>query len=368
MTDIASDSTGDRFVTLHQVIKAARLRLSNDLWDYLTGGADSETTLRRNRLALDALALRPRVLKDVSRVDCGAMLFGRPLRIPVVLAPIGSVEVFDPDGAAAAARAAARFGVPTFVSSVSQPGLEATAAAAGGRKIFQLYVRGDAAWVDEHLGRAADAGYEAFCLTVDTAVYSRRERDVAKRYTPAGRRRDVFGREYQAALNWDDVKRIKGKLKLPLIIKGIATAEDAERACAEGVDCIYVSNHGGRQLDHGRGAIEILPEVVEAGRGRAQIIIDGGFTRGTDVVKAVALGADAVGIGRLYCYGLAAAGAAGAVRVLELLETEIGIALGLLGVTSLAALDKSYLRAAAPVGQPHGVSAFPLIDLADLGY
>jgi glycolate oxidase len=364
----AADETGGQFLILHELVKAARLKLSDDLWDYLTGGADSETTLRRNRLALDALGLRPRVLRDVSRVDCSGTLFGWKLRIPVVLAPIGSVEVFDPGGAAAAAKAAAGFGVATMVSSVSEPGLEATAASAGGHKIFQLYVRGDAAWVDDHLRRVEAAGYEAFCLTVDTAVYSRRERDIAKRYIPAGRRRDLLGQDYQAALNWEDVKRVKNKLKIPLILKGIATAEDAELACKLGVDCLYVSNHGGRQLDHGRGAIDMLPEVAAAARGRAQIIVDGGFCRGTDILKALALGANAVGIGRLYCYGLAAAGAAGIARVLELLEAEIHTALGLIGAAAITDLDKTCVAAAAPVTVPHVLSAFPLLDLPERRY
>ncbi len=150
---------------------------------------------------------------------------------------------------------------------------------------------------------------------------------------------------------------------MPLILKGIATAEDAVMACEHGVEVVYVSNHGGRQLDHGRGSIEVLPEVVAAVAGRAAIIVDGGFLRGTDVVKAIALGANAVGVGRLECLGLAAAGAPGLVRALELLEDEIRICMGLLGVSNLAALDRSYLHAATPVGPAHATSAFPLLDL-----
>ena len=173
-------------------------------------------------------------------------------------------------------------------------------------RIFQLYVRGDVAWVDDHVARAIDNGYAAFCLTVDTAHYSRRERDIAKRYVTAGRRR-VQGRASPGALDWSTVERIKKKFKIPLIIKGIATAEDAALAVDHGVDWIYVSNHGGRQLDHGRGSIDVLPEVVEAVAGRAKIIVDGSFCRGTDVVKAIATGADLVGIGRMQCFALAAA-------------------------------------------------------------
>jgi glycolate oxidase len=365
--DVSARDDGE-FLTLHEFVKLARMKLSSNVWDYLTGGTESETTLRRNRLAIDSLAFRPRVLRDVSHIDCAGTLFGRKLRIPVVLAPVGSIEVFDEAGAAAPAQAAQRFGIASLVSSVSQPGLEATAAAAkDGRNIFQLYVRGDRDWVEGHVRRAIDAGYEAFCLTVDTAIYSRRERDLGKRYRPRGRRA-AGGHEFQAALNWDDVKRFKDKWKIPLILKGIATAEDAEIAVGHGVDAIYISNHGGRQLDHGRGAIEVLPEVVKAVKGRAQIIVDGGFCRGTDIVKAVALGANAVGMGRLYCYALTAAGAEGVERALTILENEVTTALSLLGVASVADLNPSYLHPAAPVHQPHVLSAFPLLNLADEGY
>jgi glycolate oxidase len=356
------------FLTLHEFVKLAHIKLSSGVWDYLTGGSETETTLRRNRQALDRIAFRPRVLRDVSKIDCSGTLFGKRLRIPVCFAPVGSIEVFDEGGAGAAAKAAQRFGCASFVSSVSQPGLEATTAAApGGRTIFQLYVRGDRAWVDDHVRRAIAAGYEAFCLTIDTAIYSRRERDLGKRYQPRGRRA-AAGREFQAALNWDDVKRFKDKYTIPLILKGIATAEDAELALSHGVDAIYVSNHGGRQLDHGRGAIEVLPEIAAVVKGRAQIIIDGGFYRGTDVVKALALGANAVGMGRAYCYALAAAGEAGAVRALEILEDEMYSALGLLGVAKTSELDKSYLHPAEPVREAHVFSAYPLLNLDDEGY
>jgi glycolate oxidase len=327
----------------------------------MVGGAETETTLKRNRLALDSLGFRPRVLCDVSSVDCSGMLFGRSMRIPVMLAPVGSIERFDAGGAAAVARAAARFGVPQMVSSVSQPGLEKTAAAADGRKFYQLYVRGDDAWVESVIERAAIAGYEAFTFTVDVAHYSRRERDIAKRAVMRSSA-DLDALRFQAKLSWTQIKRFKANSKLPIILKGIQTAQDAEIACDHGIDAVYVTNHGGRQLDHGRGTIDILQEVAAAVRGRAQIIVDGGFCRGTDIIKGIACGANAVSIGRLYLYALAAAGEAGLHRMLELLETEIRISLGLLGVTSFAALDRSYLQAVAPVAPPHVFSAFPLVD------
>jgi glycolate oxidase len=351
----------DRFQTLHEIVKAARLSLAPGPWDYLVGGTETETTLRRNRQALDSIALRPRVLRDVSKIDCASSLFGKPVRIPVMLAPIGSIETFTPGGGATAARASAEFGVPQMLSSVCNPGLEAVAAAADNFRIFQLYVRGDDAWVDDHVKRALDHGYSAFCLTVDTAAYSRRERDLARRFVKPWRLR-AAGFDFQAGLTWDHVKRFKDTHDIPLILKGIATAEDAALACERGVEGIYVSNHGGRQLDHGRGTMEMLPEVAAAVGGRATIIVDGGCMRGSDIVKAVALGAQCVGIGRLACFGLAAAAEAGLLRVLELLEDEIRVCLSLLGVSSFAALDRSYLHPASPVGPAHVTSAFPLLD------
>ena len=282
----------DRFQTLHEIVRAARLSLAPGPWDYLAGGTETETTLRRNRQALDSIAFRPRVLRNVSKIDSTSTLFGRTVRIPVMIAPVGSVETFEPGGGATAAKASAEFNVPQMLSSVCNPGLEAVAAAADNFRIFQLYVLHD----------------------------------------------------------------------IPLILKGIATAEDAALACDHGVDGVYVSNHGGRQLDHGRGSADVLPEVVAAVRGRSTIIVDGSFMRGTDVVKAIALGAQAVGIGRLCCCGLAAAGQAGLVRVFELLEEEIRICLGLLGVDRVSALNSSYLHPASPVRPAHVASAFPLLE------
>ncbi len=349
------------FLTLHELVAAARANLAPGPWSYLIGGTETETTVRRNRQALDSIAFRPRVLCDVSRVDASAACLGRKVRLPVLLAPIGGLESFVEGGAAAAARGAARFGVPQMLSSVCKPGLEETAAAADTLRIFQLYVRGDDAWVDDHVRRARDHGYAAFCLTVDVAMYSRRERDIAGRFVKPWRAGADASRHYQAALSWDQVKRYKDRHDLPLIVKGIATAEDAGIAVQHGVEVIYVSNHGGRQLDHGLGAIAILPEVVAAVGGRAQVWVDGGFMRGTDVVKALALGAQAVGLGRLPCFGLAAAGVPGLERVLEILEEEIQTCLGLLGATSLAGLGPAHLAAAAPAGPPGTLSAFPLL-------
>ena len=364
--DIAASPSD--LLNLHEVVAKARANLNQNDWDYIVGGVESEATLRRNRMALDSLAFRPRVLRDVSKVDCSVNHFGRKLRIPVVLAPVGSLESFHVLGAEPVVRAVEEFGAGHMLSSVCDPGLEDLAAAAPkALRLYQLYVRGDAAWVDDHVERAIAHGYAGFCLTVDTAYYSRRERDIAKRFVTAGRRR-VQGRAFQAGLDWTTVKRIKDRFKIPLALKGIATAEDARIALDHSVEWIYVSNHGGRQLDHGRGSMEVLPEIVEAVGGRAKILVDGSFCRGTDIVKAIASGADLVGIGRMQCFALAAGGQAGVVRLLELLEDEVQRCMGLLGVARLAELDRSYLHAAAPTSVPHVLSAFPLLKIDDYRY
>ncbi len=358
-----------KFETLHEFVKAARLKLSPPVWDYVVGAAETETTLKRNRYAIDSVAFRPRVLNDISGGECSGTVMGKKARLPVMLAPVGGLERLDPDGAAAVARGATLFGIPQMLSSVSAPGLEGMAKAANGRKFFQLYRRGPDTLTDEIVGRAVDAGYEAFCYTIDSAYYGRRERDIARRVS----NRSIIddgGDNWQQSLSWSEVKRFKDKHggKLPLILKGIQTGEDAAIACDHGVDGIYITNHGGRQLDHVRGTLDILPEVVEAVRGRAQIIIDGGFYRGTDVVKAIALGANTVAIGRLYLYGLAAAGGDGVARVLEILESEIRTCLALIGCTGFHEVKRGHVAAAPPVTMPHVFSAFPLLNLADEGY
>ena len=361
-------ASAEDFQNLHELVRKARINLNQNAWDYIVGATETETTLRRNRMALDEIAFRPRVLRDVSRIDASIEAFGRKLRLPVVLAPVGALETFDPGSAASVARGAGQFGAAHMLSSVSEPGLEKVAKAApAAMRMYQLYVRGDDAFVEDHVSRVIACGYTAFCLTVDTAHYSRRERDIAKRYVRASRVR-ASGGEFQMGLEWRTVKLIKDKFGIPLVIKGIATAEDAVIALDHGVDWIYVSNHGGRQLDHGRGAMHVLPEIVNAVAGRAKIMVDGSFCRGSDIVKAIALGADLVGIGRLQCWALAAAGEAGIVRMLELLEDEVIRCLGLLGAKNFAELDKSYLHATTPIAPFDVFSAFPLLDIEPYRY
>jgi isopentenyl diphosphate isomerase/L-lactate dehydrogenase-like FMN-dependent dehydrogenase len=345
------------FVTNQEIIMAARRNLAQNVWHYLTGGAESETTMRRNRFGLDSLAFRPRVLVDVSKIDTSTTVLGHKLRIPVMLAPIGSLQSITPEGGVAVAKAAEEFGTVNFVSSVTQPSLEDIAAASRSPKIFQLYVQGDLKWVETLLSRVKQAGYSALCLTVDTAHYGHRERQMMDRWLPPSRR--GVGYEYRASLTWETLDAIREMAGLPFILKGVATAEDAVLAVEHGVSTIYISNHGGRQLDHGRATIEMLPEIVDAVRGRAEILLDGGIVRGSDVLKAIALGARAAGIGKLQGWGLAAGGQAGLLRVLEILESEIVTTMGLLGITRLDQLSSTYLCRVQPLGPFHEISGFP---------
>lgn len=347
-------------LTLQEIAVAARRNLSQVLWDTLCGGSDSETTLRRNRLALDSLALRQRVLINVADIDTTTTLLGQKLALPVFIAPVGNfLQLADPQGAIAVARGAISRGTTAFISTAAKPSLEAVAEAAGEPLLFQLYVRSDHGWVREILSRAKAAGYRAICVTVDRAYYSRRERDVINRFLM---RESAGDPRHQASLNWEDIVWMKQHTGLPMILKGIATAEDACLAVEHGADVIYVSNHGGRQLDHAQASIEVLPEVVAAVDGRAEVLFDGGVLRGADVIKAIALGARAVGVGKLQGLALAAAGEAGIARMLELLELEIRTMMGVMGVTSLAQLNPSWVRPTQPVSSASITSAYPYFE------
>ena len=347
------------FVTNEEIIQEARRRCAQGAWDYLVGGSESETTLRRNRSAFDKVAFRPRILVDVSNVDPSVELLGQKLRIPAILAPIGSLQVFDAGGAVSSTRAATEFGIMHCVSSATLPALEETAQATESPKIFQLYVHGDEPWTDDMIDRITQAGYVALAITVDTAHYSRRERPMLSRYTPPTRRVGAAPeRQWLAALTWDTVDRIKERAGLPFMLKGVQTAEDAEIAVEHGVEFIWVSNHGGRQIDHALGSLDTLPEIVQAVRGRAKIIVDGGVQRGGDILKAVALGADVVALGRLQGWGLAAAGVQGVVRMLEILEDELTCAMGLTGLSSIADASTRYVCKADPVTPAHEMSSW----------
>ena len=345
------------FMTNEEIVRAARRRLAQGPWDYLVGATESETTMRRNRLAFDRLAFRPRILVDVSEIDRSITFLGHDMRIPVILAPIGGLQNFDPEGAVAATKAAGEFGTLHVLSSATLPTLEETAAASDRDKIYQLYIRGDWEWTKDMIDRVKQAGYKGLCITVDSAIYSRRERPMISRWS-VDATRGPQDRSWAASVTWDSIDRIKEYANLPFILKGIATVEDAELAVQHGVNVIWISNHGGRQLDYGQGALDMLPKIVEVVGDKAEIILDGGIQRGTDVLKALALGAKAVAIGKLQGWGMAADGKDGVVRVLEILEEEIRVSMGLLGITSIDQLNDSYLCPAEPTTLPHEMSTW----------
>lgn len=346
--------------TLTHIAETAKAKLDSAAWDYLMGATETETTMLRNRLALDSLGFKPRVLNDVLDVSCRSRTCGHPSRIPVSIAPMGSIDMLHGEGALPLAEAAEAFGVVSYLSSVTTPSLEAVAEQTGHPKVFQLYVRGDDRWLKDIIGRAEACGYVALCITADLAWYSRRERDLIKGIVPTARQRmNHSSREYQARLNWETIAKIRDMTTMPIMIKGINVAADARKAVDMGCCAVYISNHGGRGLDHGRAMIDALPEIVDAVGGRAEIIFDGGILRGTDVVKALCLGADTVGIGRLAGLALAAGGKSAAISMLELLENEIQTCMALLGVTALSELSKDFICPAAPVRDASATSALP---------
>lgn len=346
--------TSSDFATNADVLAAARAKLSRDAWDKLFGGTESETTLRRNRLGFDSLAFRPRVQQADAEIDSSTTFLGHPLRIPVMTSPIGSSHLFTADGALATARATAQFGSIAFVSSASRIGFEEVARRTAGPKVLQIAIRGDLEWCREVLDRARAVGYAAVCLTLDTARLGRQERQIINNH-----REQATEHSFRTGLTWADLAKIKAMAGMPLVAKGIATREDAVIAVDHGVDAICVSNHGGHGLDHGRATIDVLPEVVDAVHGRAEVIIDGGVMRGTDVVKALARGARAAMIGKLQGVGLAAGGEAGIVRVLEILEDEIVSCMEFLGVSGIDGIGPHHVGAARPVTIPTEISAFP---------
>ena len=351
-----------QFDTLQEIALAAHRKLPAPVWDHLMGGADSEMTLRRNRAGIDALALRQRVLVDVRNIDLSTTLLGQSLAFPVFPAPVGGfLGKVHNEGGPAVARAAVSRGTTAFIATAAKPSLEAAQEAVKRKLIFQLYVRGDRSWIEGILDRVRKAEYGALCVTVDRNFYGRRERDIVSGLPV----KEGFGdQSYQASLNWKDLVWMKERVGLPLIAKGIATAEDAVLAVEHGADVVYVSNHGGRQLDHAQGSIEVLAEVVKAVAGRAEVLADGGVQRGTDVVKMLCLGAKAVGVGKLLGLALSAGGEAGVARMLELMELEVRTAMGLMGVTSIKQLGPQWLREVPILGTPSSVSAYPLLEEA----
>lgn len=346
-------------LTIPEVVREARLRLSPVLWDFASGGAESEATLRRNVTAMETIAFQPRILRQAARPDLRTTVLGQDVASPVLLAPIGSISSFHADGAVAAARAAHERGTVSFVGTLASPSLETVAERSSGPLVFQLYVRGDRAWLSAVVRAAEDAGYMALCLTADSTGAARRERDIHNRFQASRPARPNLppggdpGTAFQRSFSWDDFDWLRDQTRLPIIVKGVLGAADATLAAEHGADAVYVSNHGGRELDHLPSTIEVLPEVVAAVGGRLEVFVDSGFTRGTDVVKALALGANAVLIGKLQVWALAAGGVDCLTGTLRTLDAEMEHTLRLLGVSRVADLSPAYLRPTLPpAGRP----------------
>ena len=352
-----------RFTNLLELEDMARAKVPRAIFDYIAGGAEDEVTLRRNREAFGRWALRPRVLRDVSKRDTKTVLLGERVSMPVCVAPTSFHALVHPEGEVATARGTAAAETILIASTVSTKPLEEIAAAADAPRWFQLYVYKDRAVTEELVNREVKAGYKALCLTADTPVLGRRERDERNAFTlppgfgianlkPAGldgmpevEQGSAFAQYVtdllDSSLTWDDVDWLKSISPLPLVVKGIMTAEDAVLAVDHGIAGIVVSNHGGRQLDSTLGSLDALPEVVAAVRGRIEVYLDGGIRRGTDVLKALALGAKAVFVGRPVLWGLALGGADGVRAVLDELRTELDTAMALAGCAALKDIESS---------------------------
>jgi 4-hydroxymandelate oxidase len=324
----------------------ARACLPAMAWEWLASGAADEVTLRWNREAFDRRRLRPRVLRDVAILDTRVTLLGRVHAVPIVLAPVAYHRVLHPDGELATARGAGAAGVTLTVSTSATASVEEIAAAATGPLWFQLYMQADRAFTRDLVARAEAAGCEALVLTVDTPALGARDRQTRARFrlpagitTPhldeLGRRRQLIMDAGHVAVTWRDVEWLRAAARVPVLLKGILDADDAAEAVERGADGIVVSNHGARNLDTVPASIDALPEVVARVAGRVPVLVDGGVRRGTDVLKALALGARAALVGRPVLWGLAADGEAGVSRALAILRAELDLAMALAGCASV---------------------------------
>jgi len=367
--------------------RIARRRLPRGVFDYIDGGAEDELSLRRNVDAFRRVEFRPRVLNDVGVVDTGTTLLGRSLPLPLVLAPTGFTRIATSGGELDVARAADRAGIPYTLSTLATRSIEEVAAVSAGPKWFQVYVWKDRGLVAEMLARAARADFEAIMLTVDTAVLGRRERDVRRGFTlppkigaatlldglahpqwtwdlvrsepitfanivgtgaPDGARvtrlADYVNTQFDASLSWKDLDWFRGVWAGPIVLKGVQSVDDARRAADAGIEAVALSNHGGRQLDGAPPILELVAPVAEAVGERIEIICDGGIRRGSDIVKAVALGARACMVGRAYLYGLAAGGELGVDHVIDLLDSGMRRTMALTGTRALSDLGPGLVR------------------------
>ncbi len=345
----------DQFLNLAELEDAARAQLAATTLSYYDGGANDELTVRANRASYARLSLLPRVMVDISAIDLSTRLLGTPLKLPIGIAPSAMHGLAHPDAECATARAAAGMGSLMTLSTLSNATIEQVAGAAPGRWWFQLYLYRDREVSRALVQRAEAAGAGALVLTVDAAYLGRRERlkrlplvvpDTLALPNIGGAHPhplDYFISLLDTTLSWTDLAWLRGLTELPIILKGILTPEDAVLAAEHGCH-VWVSNHGGRQLDTAVTAIEMLPEISAALEGRCEIYLDGGVTRGTDILKALALGADAVFLGRAALWGLALAGEAGVAYTLKLLEDELRLAMALCGKTSLSELGPELVR------------------------
>jgi 4-hydroxymandelate oxidase len=341
----------------------AKTKLDRLAYDYLAGGSEDEISLRDNRAAFERIILRPRPLVDVHKIDLSLELLGQKLEYPILLAPAGGKNCFYPDGENVVARAAAA----AKALHITNGGIQNLVESGKGPVWWQITTGDDfhdAQNMRDLVKRLEDQGCSGICLSTDIAYVSHRERNIRNKFDRSWcekgiPKRDARGRLPQprnperagiyparsvSTPTWGTVRELRGMTRLPIVVKGILTAEGARLCLETGVSGIIVSNHGGRQLDHVGSTIEALPEVVKAVQGKIPVLIDGGFRRGTDILKALAMGAKAVGIARPYLYGLAAFGQPGVERVLELLRTELALDMGLAGVPNLASIDRSLVR------------------------
>ncbi|MEX1262692.1 MAG: alpha-hydroxy acid oxidase [Actinomycetota bacterium] len=325
---------------------AARAAVPPDVWDYYEGGAGDEWTLAENRRAFDRWTLRPRFLRGAGNPDTSTTVLGTPVAFPVLVAPWAYQRLAHPDGEHATARAAAAAGTVMVVSSTTEAYLEQVATASEGAKWWQLYVAEDRGFTAAMLERVVAAGYRAICWTVDFPVNGLRHRDTRSGFVmPLGIGESDY--IYDSNLSWDDLAWIGERSPgLPIIVKGLLTAEDAELAVQAGADAIVVSNHGGRQLDRSPAGLDALPEVVAQVSGRVPVLMDGGVRRGTDVLTAMALGASAVLVGRPTIWGLAAEGEAGVAAVLAILHAELENAMALTGCHTIDEIGRAIVTPA----------------------
>lgn len=339
-------------INVHEYEALAQTRLEKGPWEYYYGGTEDEVTLRANREAFERIRLRPRFLVDVSKIDTRTTVLGTPVSMPILIAPTACHCMAHPEGECATVRGAGAVDTLMIASTVATRSLEDIAQAATGPLWFQLYVYDEQEAGEMLVRRAEVAGYRALVLTVDTPHISKRERDIRNNFVlppPPLVAANFTGKYAQetgmhAGVTWDTIAWLRSITKMPILLKGILTAEDALLAIDHGINGIIVSNHGGRQLDGAIASIEALPEVVDAVAGRCEVYVDGGIRRGTDVLKALALGARAVLVGRPILWGLAVDGQHGVERVLKLLHGELEMAMSLSGKPTLASIDRSLVR------------------------